>query len=146
MFSSPGPAGAPAGWSSGIAPRRPSSASGVSSVCSMLRRLPVRMLIAAGVSSGPFVDSIVVSNLGRLPDPPHFDEDDSPAVWFSPPCPMPMGIGIGIVPSGGTLRVCVRYSRSRLGEAAAQTFCELFLTQLQALAPAPAQAASNGRQ
>ena len=78
------------------------------------------------------VDTAVLSNLGRIPDPlPGFAPDDDPSLWFSPPSitPSPVGIGVGTV--DGTVHVTGRYHRNRFDTDAAAAFTDRYLDCLE---------------
>jgi hypothetical protein len=50
-----------------------------------------------------FVDTAMLSNLGRIPEPPTFaakPDSGSPELWFSPPCDPSCSVSIGVATSG----------------------------------------------
>lgn len=100
------------------------------------RRLPLIVKrvspVLLDVAGSRLIDSIVVSNLGRLPDPPSFDEETSAELWFSPPCMLPIGIGIGTATTGGRLHLALRYRFERFDRSAALAFADLLAEQLRA--------------
>jgi NRPS condensation-like uncharacterized protein len=78
-----------------------------------------------------FIDSAVLSNLGRIPEPPSFEEEgDPPEVWFSPPCRMPLGVGVGAATVGGVLHLVVRHRWEQFDTPAAEAFTDLLVDQL----------------
>ena len=85
-------------------------------------------LLVKGVSpvllngAGSRCMDILVSDLGRLPDPPRFDDEGPAELWFSPPCMLPIGVGIGTATPGGRLHLALRYRFKRLDRSAAQAF------------------------
>jgi NRPS condensation-like uncharacterized protein len=113
-------------------------AAGLHDLLKLLRPLPLALerLFARSLAGNRFMDTVVLSNLGRLQDPPRFDDGNGPEVWFSPPCVMPIGVGIGIATAGDVLRLCVRYRYELFDDAAARAFTDLYLEQLTALSGA----------
>jgi NRPS condensation-like uncharacterized protein len=93
----------------------------------ILKRPPPALLNRGG---SRFVDSIVVSNLGRLPDPLTFDEEAPAELWFSPPCIMPIGVGIGAATTGGRLHLALRHRFEQFDRSAALRFIDLLVEQL----------------
>lgn len=79
-----------------------------------------------------FMDTAVLSNLGRLPEPlPRLAVDDAePETWFSPPCAMPLGVGIGVVTIDKTVHVVTRYRREQFDPAAGSAFADLYEASL----------------
>lgn len=58
-----------------------------------------------GATNYRFVDSAVLSNLGRIPDVPALGGNgDETDLWFSPPSVMPLGVGFGVATLEGELR------------------------------------------
>jgi NRPS condensation-like uncharacterized protein len=93
------------------------------------------MPLVIPVVADRLADSAVLSNLGRIPDPPWFDGSDpaaepSPELWFSPPCSMPIGVGVGVATVGGALHLTVRYGFAQFDRGAANDFAEAFLREL----------------
>ncbi|MFN2616105.1 MAG: condensation domain-containing protein [Thermoleophilaceae bacterium] len=85
------------------------------------------------VAGDRFADSAVLSNLGRIPDPPRFEESDGdapPELWFSPPCGMPIGVSVGAATVGDVLHLSVRHRFAQFDRAAAAEFADLLLAQL----------------
>lgn len=93
--------------------------------------------VLLNVAESRFADSILVSNLGRLPDPPRFYDEGPAELWFSPPCMLPISVGIGTATTGGRLHLALRYRFERLDRSAALAFTDLLVEQLEATA-APA--------
>jgi NRPS condensation-like uncharacterized protein len=77
-----------------------------------------------------FIDSAVLSNLGKLPDPPRFEGDAPPEIWFSPPCAMPLGVGIGVATAADSIHLVVRHRFEQFGRDEARAFADLFLEQV----------------
>lgn len=90
----------------------------------------VKQSVAAllSFSGNRLVDSALLSNLGRLDDPPSFGADagDTTALWFSAPARMPLGLSIGTVTVGGRLHVAFRYRHPLFDAAAARRFAERY--------------------
>ena len=97
-----------------------------------LKRVMPKLLPATG---DRFVDSAVLSNLGRAVPHPSFvaegaEDPDDAELWFSPPARMPMGVGIGVVSTASRLHLVLRHQYRRLGPEAGQDFLDLFTTTL----------------
>lgn len=81
------------------------------------------------------LDTAVLSNLGRIPDPtPTLADDDPENLWFSPPCWGPIGVGIGVATVGGRIHLVFRHGFDRFDADAAESFAELYLDRLSAVA------------
>jgi NRPS condensation-like uncharacterized protein len=109
---------------------------GLHTLANLGRNLPValkrrisRLLPLTGYR---FVGTAVLSNLGRLPETPTFEEDGSepPELWFSPPCAMPLGVGVGVATVDGRLHLMVRYRQEQFEPADADTFADLLVDQV----------------
>lgn len=85
------------------------------------------------------VDTAILSNLGRLEDPPSFGDDagSTVEVWFSAPSRMPLGLSLGAVTVSGRLHLAFRYRHPMFGPDAVRRFADTYLAQLQALAHQP---------
>ncbi len=94
------------------------------------------MVLALPLTGNRLVDTAMLSNLGRLDDPPSFgDAEDGGQVeelWFSPPARMPLGLTIGVATVTGRLYVVLRYRYRQFDRAAATRFADVYLDQLQA--------------
>jgi len=80
-----------------------------------------------------FVDTAMLSNLGRIPEPPSFEGDpDSgpPELWFSPPCDPACSVSIGVVTSGQRLALVTRYRDEQFDADAAEEFTDLLIAQV----------------
>lgn len=95
----------------------------------------VAMLPLAG---DRLVDTAILSNLGRLDDPPWFGDDagETVEVWFSAPARMPLGLSIGAVSVAGCLHLVFRYRYRVFGRDAAAGFAASYREHLQTLAGA----------
>lgn len=86
-----------------------------------------------GATQYRFVDSAVVSNLGRVPAVPALGgEADTADLWFSPPSMMPLGVGFGVATLDGDIRLVTRYSQRQFDRDAAERFTALYLDRLGA--------------
>ncbi|MGH3910787.1 MAG: hypothetical protein ACRDRM_08130, partial [Pseudonocardiaceae bacterium] len=86
-----------------------------------------------------FVDTAMLSNLGRIPDPPSFDANPGsrpPELWFSPPCDPTCSVAIGVATSGQRLALVTRYRRDQFDAAAAEKFTDLLIARLAPTADA----------
>ena len=95
-----------------------------------IKRLVVRLLPLGGER---LIDTAVLSNLGRLAEPPSFDGDAPPELWFSPPCDRACSIGVGVVTVGPSLMLTVRHRLEVFDRSAAQRFTDAFVAQLAEL-------------
>ena len=81
-----------------------------------------------------FVDTAVLSNLGRIPAPlPGFVPGDDPTLWFSPPSFTLSPVGIGVATVGGTVHVTGRYWRGTFDADAAAAFTDRYLDCLEVI-------------
>jgi NRPS condensation-like uncharacterized protein len=101
----------------------------------MKRRMPALL----DLTGGRFVDSAVLSNLGRVPEMPSFEDLGAPPpeLWFSPPCRMPLGVGIGAATVGGTLFLVVRHRFEQFDTEAAARFADRFVGTLTDIVDRP---------
>jgi NRPS condensation-like uncharacterized protein len=76
--------------------------------------------------SDKFVDTAILSNLGRLDQPLDFGPEAGTAteIWFSPPGQMPLGAGIGVATMNGEMFLTVRYCRAQFDATGARAFAE----------------------
>lgn len=89
-----------------------------------LKRLAPRLLPHTG---DRFVDTAMLSNLGRIPEPPTLgDEPDSPAprLWFSPPCDPTCSVAVGVATCGDQLTLVTRYRHEQFDATAAERFTD----------------------
>lgn len=77
------------------------------------------------------LDTAMLSNLGRVPEPALSLDGEGPApMWFSPPCWQPTPLGVGVATVEGTMRLVFRYVTTTLDRAAAESFADLYLERL----------------
>jgi NRPS condensation-like uncharacterized protein len=88
------------------------------------------------ITGNRLVDTALLSNIGKIADPPAFGPDvgKTTGLWFSAPARLPCGISIGTASVGGSLDVCVRLRRPLLGPEAAERFTDSYLDELARLA------------
>jgi len=80
-------------------------------------------------------DTAMLSNLGRLDEPPSFGTDagETTEVWFSGPARMPLGLSVGVVTAAGRLHAVFRYRHPQFGHDAARRFAERTVATLDSL-------------
>ena len=84
------------------------------------------------ITGNRIVDSTVLNNIGRLPDPlPEGAELHIREWWFSTPCRLPMGMSVGSATFADQLHLTLRYSRQQFDEHGAWAFAELLLDTLE---------------
>ncbi|MBW3579205.1 MAG: hypothetical protein KY462_16025 [Actinobacteria bacterium] len=102
--------------------------------------LPLRVKQAMiDVFDRRFTDTAILSNLGRIDDPPSFGHDVGETVecWFSAPARMPLGLSIGAITVGDRLHLSFRYRHPQFGPEAALRFAECYLAQLRRVVEQP---------
>jgi NRPS condensation-like uncharacterized protein len=77
-----------------------------------------------------FVDTAMLSNLGRLPAPPSFTDAGPKELWFSPPCDPACSVSVGVVTCEQRLSLAARYRYEQFDAAAAGEFIDLLVSQL----------------
>ncbi len=79
-----------------------------------------------------FVDTAMLSNLGRIPQPPTLGGSDSepPELWFSPPCDPACSVAIGVATAGQRLSLVARYRHEQFDAEAAEEFTDLLIAQV----------------
>ncbi|MGH3936360.1 MAG: condensation domain-containing protein [Pseudonocardiaceae bacterium] len=80
-----------------------------------------------------FVDTAMLSNLGRIPEPPTLatgPESGPPELWFSPPCDPTCSVAIGVATTGQRLSLVVRYRYEQFDADAAAEFTDLLIAQV----------------
>lgn len=94
-------------------------------------------LAAIDLTGGRFVDTAILSNLGRV-GAPSFDEEagETEDLWFSAPGRMPLGLSLGVLTVSGRLHLVFRYDHRLFGAAAGEEFAEEYLAQLRGLVSA----------
>ncbi len=79
-----------------------------------------------------FVDTAVLSNLGRVDEPLSFGADAGEVIetWFSPPARMPLGVALGAVTMAGQLHLGFRYRYPLFDAGAAARFATRYVKAL----------------
>ena len=114
---------------------------GLHTLANLGRNVPVglkrRMTKLLPLTGYRIVGTAVLSNLGRLPEMPTFEDDggEPTEMWFSPPCAMPIGVGVGVSTVGDRLHVMVRYRQGQFDPADADAFADLFLDYVRTAHP-----------
>jgi arabinofuranan 3-O-arabinosyltransferase len=89
------------------------------------------LLRAALRTVGPaFCDTVMLTNLGRVNDPPDFGGSAEATMAFSGTAQMPRGLSVATITAGGRLQVSVRYNRRLVSAAAAGRFADEFISAL----------------
>lgn len=75
------------------------------------------------------VDTVILSNLGRLDEPPSFGEDagETSQLWFSAPSRLPLGLSVGALTVSDRLHLVFRYDRALLDDAAVRQLADDYL-------------------
>lgn len=90
-------------------------------------KLPALALRLAGAAS----DTTLLSNIGRVDDPPDFGPQATvTGLWVSPPVRMPRGVSVGAATVRDGLHLSFRYRRAQFDEPAAARFAATFHTAL----------------
>ncbi|MBW1600968.1 condensation protein [Streptomyces sp. JJ66] len=113
--------------------------------------LPVGVRAAAARAlrnaAGPWASTTLLSNLGRLPYPMDFgDAGRATSAWFSAPARLPRGVAVTTISTNKRLQLALRWSRTRLDDAAGHRLGELFvrtLAQTAQTAPTTGQEATR---
>lgn len=85
------------------------------------------LLRAALRTVGPAIcDTVMLTNLGRVDDPPDFGGQEPVTMAFSGTAQMPRGLSVAAITAGGCLQVSVRYNRRLVSAAAASRFAAEF--------------------
>jgi NRPS condensation-like uncharacterized protein len=88
--------------------------------------LKQRMQSLIPLTGNVVVDTAVLSNLGRVADPPTLgDAGAVREIWFSPPGRMPLGASLGVATLDGRMFVTLRYRHPLFDRSAATEFLEL---------------------
>jgi NRPS condensation-like uncharacterized protein len=80
-----------------------------------------------------FVDTAMLSNLGRIPEPPTLPNrnDSEPLeLWFSPPCDPACSVAIGVATIEKRLTLVTRYRYDQFDVDAAERFTDLLIAQV----------------
>ena len=94
----------------------------------MVKRAVPRLVHVTG---DRFVDTAMLSNLGRLPAPPTFGPKPASELWFSPPCDPTCTLSVGVATSEQRLSLVARYRYEQFDASAAEDFIDLLMSQLR---------------
>ena len=83
-------------------------------------------------SGDRLVDTALLSNLGKIDEPPAFGPDagDTTEMWFTAPCRMPLGLSIGTVTTAGRMHIAYRYRHPQFDAGAAARFADRYAAAL----------------
>lgn len=99
------------------------------------RRMPALL----GFGGNRFVDTAVLSNVGRVREPIPFGAlGPASELWFSPPCKMPLGLGLGVATYEGRMFFMFRYRHAQWSAEAALRFADAYVELLARAAAPPA--------
>jgi NRPS condensation-like uncharacterized protein len=101
-----------------------------------------RWLVRAALrTAGPLIcDTIMLTNIGNVPDPPDFGTDSSVTLALSGPAQMPRGLSLAVATGGGQPLLAFRFNRALLSDAAVRDFAEQYVRVLEILTDIPARA------
>jgi NRPS condensation-like uncharacterized protein len=93
----------------------------------------------ARFSGDRLVDTALLSNLGKIDEPPSFGPDvgDTTEMWFSAPCRMPLGLSIGTVTTAGRMHVAYRYRHPQFDAEGVARFADRYAVALDLYADGP---------
>ena len=90
------------------------------------------------------LDTAMLSNLGRVPEPlPALSGEAPEALWFSPPAWLPTPVGVGVATVDGTVHLSFRYLFTTFDREAAEAFADRYLERLAATVRASATGAGR---
>ena len=118
--------------------RRQDRAYGLHDLLEVIKKvpLPVKRVVSrlSPLTGDRFVDTAMLSNLGRIPEPPTFAANPDagpPELWFSPPCDRSCSVAIGVATIGQRLSLVARYRYDQFDAAAAAEFTDLLIAQVE---------------
>jgi len=122
-----------------LAKREPGPMVGPVQAATARTRLPTsvkRILVRLAVRSVGRLqcDTSLLSNLGKITDPPRFGRLVPTSMWFSTSAHMPRGLSVGAISVGGRLQLCFRYRQALLDDVAGRAFAAEYAAVLSALA------------
>lgn len=118
-------------------------------VMKVSRRLPLWVKQASiailPLTGNRLVDTALISNVGRLDDPPAFGPQagKTTELWFSAPARMPLGLSVGASTVHDRLHLAFRYRHRMFGPDAARRFARCYLGQLHKIAEESAKVPSG---
>jgi NRPS condensation-like uncharacterized protein len=115
--------------------RRQDRAYGLHDLLKVIKKvpLPIKRVVSrvSPLTGDRFVDTAMLSNLGRIPEPPTFGGSSDSELWFSPPCDRACTVAIGVVTVGQRLSLVARYRYDQFDAGAAAEFTDLLIAQVQ---------------
>ena len=118
--------------------RRQDRAYGLHDLLEVIKKVPLPVKRAVSrlspLTGDRFVDTAMLSNLGRIPEPPTFvtgSGSGPPELWFSPPCDRSCSVAIGVATIGQRLSLVARYRRDQFDADAAEDFTDLLIAQVE---------------
>ncbi|MFB6142115.1 MAG: hypothetical protein ABEJ30_02095 [Halorientalis sp.] len=78
-----------------------------------------------------FLDTAMLTNLGRLPMVPSLAEDAEEEIWFSPPTWKGTPVGVGVATYEGQVNFSFRYRRDLFDGPAAEEFADYFVEHVE---------------
>jgi NRPS condensation-like uncharacterized protein len=118
--------------------RRQDRAYGLHDLLEVIQKVPLPVKRAVSrlspLTGDRFVDTAMLSNLGRIPEPPTFaasPDSGPPELWFSPPCDRSCSVAIGVATVGQRLSLVARYRRDQFDAVAAEEFTDLLIAQVE---------------
>lgn len=103
------------------------------------QRVPLtakRTLMAGFDRAGErLVDTVILSNLGRVAEPPSFGEDagETSELWFSAPSRWPLGLSVGALTVSDRLHLVFRYDRQLFDDAAVRQFADEYMDWIRSV-------------
>jgi NRPS condensation-like uncharacterized protein len=117
--------------------RRQDRAYGLHDLLEVIKKVPLPVKRAVSrlspLTGDRFVDTAMLSNLGRIPEPPTFataPDSGPPELWFSPPCDRSCSVAIGVATIGQRLSLVARYRHDQFDADAAEEFTDLLIAQV----------------
>ncbi len=114
--------------------RRNNRAYGLYDLLRDTRKAPLAVKRAAPwlihLTGDRLVDTAMLSNLGRIPEPPTLADSGPSELWFSPPCDPSCSVSIGVATSGQRLALVTRYRYEQFDADAAEEFTDLLIAQV----------------
>jgi NRPS condensation-like uncharacterized protein len=122
--------------------RRNNRAFGLHDVLDVTKKAPLVIKRAVPkliqLTGDRFVDTAMLSNLGRIPEPPTLnkrDDSEPPELWFSPPCDPACSVAIGVATVQQRLTLVTRYRYDQFDATAAEEFTDLLIDQVTVPGP-----------
>jgi NRPS condensation-like uncharacterized protein len=115
--------------------RRNNRAYGLYDLLDALKQAPMMVKRAVPtlvrVTGDRFVDTAMLSNLGRLSAPPTFGPKSASELWFSPPCDPTCTVSVGVATCEQRLSLVARYRYEQFDARAAEDFIDLLISQVR---------------